>query len=115
MAVMSYITVCPACGGCYEEQSQAEADNPNRLCTQCWRSRTQAGSTYKEPPSAAELMDRGFVYPNAGVVLHQILAALYRDGPDTEWNSDMWQTVAAILDSASLTYEHWSETALESE
>jgi hypothetical protein len=112
---MPYVTVCPACGGCYEEQSRDEADNAQRLCTSCWRSRTQTEPTHKEPPSAVELTERGFVFPNAGVVLHQILAALYRDGPDTEWNSDMWQTIAAILDDAGLTYEHWSDAALESE
>lgn len=70
-------------------------------------SRTQAATATKTPPSPGELNDRGFVYPNASVVLHDILAALYRDGADTEWNADMWQIIGGILEDAGLTYDQW--------
>jgi hypothetical protein len=104
---MPYITVCPACSGLYQEQSREEADSPNRMCPGCWQSRSNTATAHKKPPSVLELNERGFVYPNAGVVLHQLLAALYRDGPNTEWNADMWQVVGGILDDAGLTYDHW--------
>jgi hypothetical protein len=70
-------------------------------------SRMQAATAKKSPPSPGELSDRGFVYPNAAVVLHRILAALYRDGPDTDWNADMSQIIGGILDDAGLTYDQW--------
>lgn len=71
------------------------------------QSHTQADTAMKSPPSPGELSDRGFVYPNAAVVLHRILTALYRDGPDTDWDADMWETIGAILDDAGLTYDQW--------
>jgi hypothetical protein len=81
---MPNITGCPLCGLCYEESSREEADNPNRMCTSCWRSRSHTGTTHKVPPSPLELMERGFVHPNTRVVLHDVLVALYANGPNTE-------------------------------
>ena len=33
---MPHITVCPECGKGYEESSEEEANNPNRLCRECY-------------------------------------------------------------------------------
>jgi len=31
------ITICPKCSECYEEVSEEEANNPDRMCSKCFK------------------------------------------------------------------------------
>lgn len=33
---MPHITTCPQCGKCYEAREEEDANNPQRLCVDCW-------------------------------------------------------------------------------
>jgi len=49
---MPNITTCTRCGKLYEESSGERADEPDRLCTACWRA-ARAALKCADPISAA--------------------------------------------------------------
>lgn len=115
------VGVCLACG---TQTDRVEPDARGYKCDSCGEPAvygleaalvmdriefTEVQKTERKPPTPLALNDRGFVLPNASVVLHRLLSVLYRDGRDTEWNSDTWQAIADILADAGLTYEQWPD------
>jgi hypothetical protein len=53
---MSHITICPACGDCYQEFSEEAANDPRRLCWPCWQAANRG--EVRQSPTDREIANR---------------------------------------------------------
>lgn len=57
---MTHITICPACGACYEEVSEERANHPGRLCGNCWSAKAGGTRTKGRNDSTIRLAEAAF-------------------------------------------------------